>query len=471
MRLSTVSHRLLEQSCCFSPCRGQFRVDLRLNSTPFHRLAISHRDLCIRNFSHNSILSQNQKPSDVETQDIGKTQQTLDRKFNSTARDGNAEEGFPARIEQPSISQAILYFLGFSAVALGAAAYTSLKETSELAKQFQDRSVLQKLADRFNPNFRATVFETDPIAEHAWGPNVTYPGLITLKRFESAKEAHDVLTWMRDAGVPAPITATFQSLANYVLNIRLTQQMVMPIILVNGVVYLMWARGAAKNTKLFQFLWTNFLHRPSSRMSHTMLTSTFSHSEFWHFAVNNFALWTFGGGAFMVALHQHRSKEDIPVASDVAHFLAFFAMAGVFAAATSHIANAIRFSRITRTLGFEQAAKTVGRSASLGSSGAIWSVVMMTACVMPDTGISLIFLPFFSFPIKYGVVGMVGLDLIGVIRGWKLFDHVAHLGGAFFGLLYYQYGIQVWVFVKDRVAKIIQVGPYDPVRRQTVSTT
>lgn len=64
---------------------------------------------------------------------------------------------------------------------------------------------------------------------------------------------------------------------------------------------------------------------------------------------------------------------------------------------------------------------------------------------------SLIFLPFLSFPIGWGVSGMVALDMLGAARGWALFDHYAHLGGAAFGLAYFQWGQLVWENAK-RVA-------------------
>jgi rhomboid-like protein len=32
-----------------------------------------------------------------------------------------------------------------------------------------------------------------------------------------------------------------------------------------------------------------------------------------------------------------------------------------------------------------------------------------------------------------------------------MFDHVAHLGGAAFGLLYYEYGRQVWVWLRRQL--------------------
>lgn len=32
---------------------------------------------------------------------------------------------------------------------------------------------------------------------------------------------------------------------------------------------------------------------------------------------------------------------------------------------------------------------------------------------------------------------MVTLDVVGLLRGWRLFDHSAHLGGAIYGIWYY----------------------------------
>jgi rhomboid-like protein len=33
----------------------------------------------------------------------------------------------------------------------------------------------------------------------------------------------------------------------------------------------------------------------------------------------------------------------------------------------------------------------------------------------------------------------------------RMFDHVAHLGGAVFGLVYYQYGRQAWVWLRKQL--------------------
>jgi len=33
----------------------------------------------------------------------------------------------------------------------------------------------------------------------------------------------------------------------------------------------------------------------------------------------------------------------------------------------------------------------------------------------------------------------------------RLFDHVAHLGGAVFGVVYYQYGREAWVWLRKKL--------------------
>jgi rhomboid-like protein len=71
------------------------------------------------------------------------------------------------------------------------------------------------------------------------------------------------------------------------------------------------------------------------------------------------------------------------------------------------------------------AAKTVTSSApreilpSLGASGAIYAAVTVSALAFPDAQVSLIFPPFVSIPIQAGVGGLVLLDMVGIVRGWR----------------------------------------------------
>lgn len=55
---------------------------------------------------------------------------------------------------------------------------------------------------------------------------------------------------------------------------------------------------------------------------------------------------------------------------------------------------------------------------SLGASGAIYAMVTMSALAFPDAQVMLMFLPI-HMPITVGVGGMVALDVLGIIRGWR----------------------------------------------------
>ncbi|KAG8748413.1 hypothetical protein FRC10_005960 [Ceratobasidium sp. 414] len=125
---------------------------------------------------------------------------------------------------------------------------------------------------------------------------------------------------------------------------------------------------------------------------------------------------------------QASAPSGMPESTSTYHFLAFFLSAKV---------------DITPA-----AAASMTIAPSLGASGAIYAAVTASALAFPDANVSLIFLPFVSLPIGAGVGGMVCLDIIGIIRGWRMFDHWAHLGGAVFGVAYYNYGANFWDWVR-----------------------
>ena len=56
---------------------------------------------------------------------------------------------------------------------------------------------------------------------------------------------------------------------------------------------------------------------------------------------------------------------------------------------------------------------------SLGASGAIYSAVVVTALAYPHSEVALIFPPTPPIPVQWGVGGLIALDCIGVIRGWR----------------------------------------------------
>jgi rhomboid-like protein len=75
---------------------------------------------------------------------------------------------------------------------------------------------------------------------------------------------------------------------------------------------------------------------------------------------------------------------------------------------------------------------------SLGASGALMSMIAYTAMSRPDAQVGIIFLPG-SFPISYGLYGLVTFDLVCLLLRKSFLDHAGHLGGVAFGLLFWKY--------------------------------
>lgn len=144
------------------------------------------------------------------------------------------------------------------------------------------------------------------------------------------------------------------------------------------------------------------------------------------------------------------------------HFLAFFITglpfvfsahpshllyftAGMFSGLVSHIVNAkYRYPRLLAQAASSTVAKTkpetwagavaaasasTARSTvsqkspeilpSLGASGAIYATVAMTALAFPESQVALFIPPTYPINIQYGVGGLMLLDTIGIIRGWR----------------------------------------------------
>ncbi|ORX90955.1 rhomboid-domain-containing protein [Basidiobolus meristosporus CBS 931.73] len=180
---------------------------------------------------------------------------------------------------------------------------------------------------------------------------------------------------------------------------------------INTVVFGMW-----QIPRLAPFMSKWFLHHPLSGRSITLLTSTFSHQEFWHFGFNMFALYSFGEVCMRILGPEQ--------------FVAFYLSTGLGASLVSHLVSA----------GFKATVFP-----SLGASGAIYGCLSACAYQFPQASVFLIFLPFLPIKIGYALPAMMSFDLLGILRGWSTFDHYAHLGGAGFGLLYMKYGEKyVW---------------------------
>ncbi|PCH44142.1 hypothetical protein WOLCODRAFT_123083 [Wolfiporia cocos MD-104 SS10] len=275
------------------------------------------------------------------------------------------------------------------------------------------------------------------------------------------------LTQFQEAvsGLPQDIRAmavySYAQVAQSILNTTEGSRMCYAIGALNGAILLAW-----QIPRLTPVMMRAFTHSPLSGLSYTMLTCVFSHSSFLHYLFNTMALASFGSAATSYLTTKQQEPGHLRESTSKWHFLAFFVSAGLFSSAVSHVITArITYpqlvSRLTRlapslTSGTFSSASTAARSStaaaeiastikpSLGASGAIYATVTLTAMAYPDTHITLIFPPTPPIPIQYGVFGLMAVDVLGILRGWKLFDHYAHLGGALFGIWYHAYGPQIW---------------------------
>lgn len=217
-----------------------------------------------------------------------------------------------------------------------------------------------------------------------------------------------------------------------------------------------------------------FMHNPLSGLSFTLLTSMFSHRSFFYLLFNCLALESFGSAAYFYLLREQGKAEPQMLESTAAyHFLAFFVSAGLFSGLVSHVVNAkFRYPRLVAQLATSSqavpkadtwasavaaasaTASTVAKKKvpeilpSLGASGAIYAAVTTTALAFPDSQIALFIPPSYPINIQWGVGGLVALDMIGILRGWRYLDHWAHLGGAAFGVAYYAYGPTIWNHIR-----------------------
>jgi len=182
------------------------------------------------------------------------------------------------------------------------------------------------------------------------------------------------------------------------------------IIAVNAAVLGLWRIPSLK-----PFMVKYFCSNPFSQaVCWPMVLSTFSHYSALHFAANMYVLHSIAG-----AVSVNMGKEQ---------FLGFYLSAGIAASFASHMLRTIR-----RTPGI-----------SLGASGALMGALAFFCMSYPKSELSIIFLPDLSFTAENGLKGLMALDTIGILLRWKIFDHAAHLGGALFGMFWYQWGQHIF---------------------------
>ncbi|KAJ7281571.1 hypothetical protein C8J57DRAFT_1298048 [Mycena rebaudengoi] len=274
------------------------------------------------------------------------------------------------------------------------------------------------------------------------------------------------------------------NVAQSYFNVTEGKRLCWKICLFNIGIWLAW-----KSRRLQPAMLRNFVHDPLSGKSVTMLYNMFSQRSVFILALNCLLLDGFGSSASFHLLQQQERSEGPLEATAVYHFFAFFVTAGLFAALTSHIihlkiiyprlisqlsspsrlpatpdtwASALRAptASTSRLRSFFRSVFSSSSSSQpknqltprISGMGAMYALMMITALGFPSAELALFYPPNYSVPVQWGVGSVLLLDVIGILRGWKLFDHFAHLGGAAFGAFYYVYGPRFWNWLRVGVA-------------------
>lgn len=159
-----------------------------------------------------------------------------------------------------------------------------------------------------------------------------------------------------------------------------------------------------------------------------MILSCFSHSMPLHFAFNMWALYSFA--PFATGL---LGPEQL---------IGLFLSAGVVSSWSS-----ITFRLLSN--------RTIP---SLGASGALLGVIAYICVARQDTNLLLFFIPMTA---GTAIKAIMAFDTVGLLAGWRIMDHAAHLGGCTFGAWYALYGeklfydhrrsvVQEWIRFKKR---------------------
>ena len=123
-----------------------------------------------------------------------------------------------------------------------------------------------------------------------------------------------------------------------------------------------------------------------------------------------YVLWSFAP-----LIHQIMGSEQM---------VAFYVTGGCISSLASH---------------YFKVASRVG-SPSVGASGALLAVLGACCISRPDAQLQIVFLPMVTFSAQTALVGIIVLDVCGLLFRWRMLDHAAHLGGALFGCWYATYG-------------------------------
>lgn len=148
-----------------------------------------------------------------------------------------------------------------------------------------------------------------------------------------------------------------------------------------------------------------FLHTPGQGRALPMVLCTFSHMGVLHLLGNMVGLWTFGSAV----------SREIGLGHTAAVYLSSGVAAQFFSACFAVLSKRPIIP-------------------SIGASGGVLTLASIWACMYPESQIYLLLFPFVTFAAKKGLGGLVLCDFAGLVRGWQVIDHAAHLGGVGLGV-------------------------------------
>ncbi|KAF7721083.1 hypothetical protein EC973_005423 [Apophysomyces ossiformis] len=223
--------------------------------------------------------------------------------------------------------------------------------------------------------------------------------------------------------IPLDIKRACWLITDKFTSMKESEQTLSVLVGINVIVFGLW-----QIRRCGRFMDRYFLHHPAANKPITLLTSCFSHQDFFHLACNMVGLYSFG-----VVLHDYLGREQ---------FLALYLSTGIGANVVSHILG-IATRRFRPLL------------PSLGASGAVYGVLSSTAILNPQASIYCMFIPFVPIQLGYALPLLMGLDVAGILLRWRSFDHYAHLAGAGLGLSYMTYGQQhLWQPLLKKVHEV-----------------
>ncbi|KAL1741218.1 hypothetical protein HDZ31DRAFT_45918 [Schizophyllum fasciatum] len=399
---------------------------------------------------------------------------------------------FYETVARPGVARQILWFLGFSAFAFPTAAWLTEQSTNRWVDTVRYTSHWGPMDNNLLRAREQTALVERLRAIH----RTIYKGLSAFPSTVRANVSHIYV-------------AIFQPIADA----SQPKKIAWSLCFAMGAVFMM-----QNIPRLQPFMRRNFVHSALSGMSITLLTSTFAHAGFIHFAVNMLAFEGFSSSTvvYLAKAQDREQRHGIFEASPFWHFLAFFCVAGAFSSLAHHVIQVkVTYPRLVRQYAnalarqAAAAASAVGRTKtwadavrpshrvrrrwiprlrgairpgatevevlqdrlkrallpSVGASGAIYACLVVTALAFPHAEVALFFPPGMSMNIQTGVLGAIAMDIAGVIFGWSYLAHWAHLGGALFGYLYYNYGPALWADLRRVVHEEAAKEEGGPVKR------